>query len=204
MSLYALALASALQHADTANGGPASTSVVDAIHCRLDVPGYTQFAMAIDGEEKLAQTRRWKRIASRNAFMNEYELPQAITVAGAYSTRRIAFTANAILAILDLPEPATVARPEQVENAMSSDPMIAALVDTGTMTDAQAKAAVPFRKFMGERILKDVTEPAAEGQSYGSHLVVARTISNATTHPGKTFYGCSYRFEMLDKDGVPL
>ena len=204
MSLYALALASALQHADTANGGPASTSEVDAINCRLDVPGYTQFAMAIDGEEKLAQTRRWKRIASRNAFLNEYELPQAITVAGAYSTRRIAFTANAILAILDLPDPATVARAEQVENAMSSDPMVAALVDTGTMTDAQTKAAVPFRKFMGERILKDVTEPAAQGQSYGSHLVVARTISNATTHPGKTFYGCSYRFEMLDKDGVPL
>ena len=202
--LYALALASTLQHADTANSGPADTSEVDAINCRLDVPGYMQFAMAIDGEEKLAQKRHWKRIASRNAFMNEYELPQAITVAGAYSTRRIAFTGNAILAILDLPEPATVARPEQVENAMSVEPMIDALVDTGNMTRAQAEAAVPFRKFMGERILKDVTEPAGQEESYGSHLVVARTISNATTHPGKTFYGCSYRFEMLDKDGAPL
>jgi hypothetical protein len=202
--LYALALASTLQHADAANSGPADTSEVDAINCRLDVPGYMQFAMAIDGEEKLAQKRHWKRIASRNAFMNEYELPQAITVAGAHSTRRIAFTGNAILAILDLPEPATVARPERVENAMSVEPMIDALVGTGNMTRAQAEAAVPFRKFMGERILKDVTEPAGQGESYGSHMVVARTISNATTHPGKTFYGCSYRFEMLDKDGAPL
>ena len=202
--LYALALASTLQHADAANSGPADTSEVDAINCRLDVPGYMQFAMAIDGEEKLAQMRHWKRIASRNAFMNEYELPQAITVAGAYSTRRIAFTGNAILAILDLPEPVTVARPERVENAMSVEPKIDALVGTGNMTRAQAEAAVPFRKFMGERILKDVTEPAGQGESYGSHLVVARTISNATTHPGKTFYGCSYRFEMLDKDGAPL
>ena len=202
--IYALALASTLQHADTANSEPVDTSEVDAINCRLDVPGYMQFAMAIDGEEKLAQKRHWKRIASRNAFMNEYELPQAITVAGAYSTRRIAFTGNAILAILDLPEPATVARPERVENAMSVDPMIDALVGTGNMTRAQAEAAVPFRKFMGERILKDVTEPAGQEESYGSHLVVARTISNATTHPGKTFYGCSYRFEMLDKDGAPL
>jgi hypothetical protein len=33
---------------------------------------------------------------------------------------------------------------------------------------------------------------------------VARSISNATTHPGKTFYGCAYRMEMLDKDGKPL
>ena len=202
--LYALALASTLQHADAANIGPADTSEVDAINCRLDVPGYMQFAMAIDGEEKLAQKRHWKRIASRNTFMNEYELPQAITVAGAYSTRRIAFTGNAILAILDLPEPATVARPEQVESAMSVEPMIDAPVDTGNTTRAQAEAAVPFRKFMGERILEDATEPAGPGESYGSHMVVARTISNATTHPGKTFYGCSYRFEMLDKDGGPL
>ncbi|MEG3175601.1 hypothetical protein U1872_05110 [Sphingomonas sp. RB3P16] len=201
--LYALTLALALQRADTPNADPAKTSEVDAINCRLDVPSYMQFAMAIDGEEKLAQTRRWKRVASRNAFMNEYELPKAITVGG-YSTRRIAFTSNAILAILDLPEPATLARSEQIENAMDAAPMIDALVGTGKMTRAQAEAAVPFRKFMGERILKDVTEPAGQGESYGSHSVVARTISNATTHPGKTFYGCSYRLEMLDKDGAPL
>jgi hypothetical protein len=201
--LYALTLALALQHADSPNIGPAATSEGDAINCRLDVPSYMQFAMAIDGEEKLAQTRRWKRVASRNAFMNEYELPHAIVV-GAYSTRRIAFTSNAILAILDLPDPAMLARSEHVENAMDAAPMIDALVGTGTMTRAQAEAAVPFRKFIGERILKEVTEPAGQGESYGSHSVVARTISNATTHPGKTFYGCSYRLEMLDQDGAPL
>jgi len=72
------------------------------------------------------------------------------------------------------------------------------------MTRQQAEAAVPFRKFMGERIVQDVTEPAGQGESYGSRSVVARAISNATTHPGKTFYGCSYRLEMLDKDGTPL
>lgn len=201
--LYALALTLALQRADTPNIGLAATSEVDAINCRLDVPSYMQFAIAIDGEEKLAHTRHWKRVASRNAFLNEYQLPQAIVV-GAYSTRRIAFTSNAIVAILDLPDPATLARAENVENAMDATPMIDALVATGKMTRAQAEAAVPFRKFMGERILKDVTEPAGQGESYGSHSVVARTISNATTHPGKTFYGCSYRFEMLDKDGAPL
>jgi hypothetical protein len=202
--LYALSLATTLQYADTPNSGPADTSEVDAINCRLDVPGYMRFAMAIDGEEKLAQKRHWKRIASRNAIMHEYKLPQPITVAATYSTRRIAFTGNAILAILDLPDPTTVARSEQIDNAMSAEPMIDALVATGKMTRAQAEAAVPFRKFLGERILKDVTEPAETNESYGSHMIVARTISNATTHPGKTFYGCSYRFEMLDKDGAPL
>lgn len=202
--LYALLSVLAVQHADLPTIDPAETSEVEAINCRLDVPGYTRFAMAINGEEHLAQTRRWKRVASRNPFMTEYELPQAITVAGADSTRRIGFTSNAIVAILDLADAATLARAEQVENAMDPAPMIDALVGTGTMTRAQAETAVPFRKVMGERILNDVTEPAGQGESYGSHSVVARTISNATTHPGKTFYGCSYRFEMLDKNGTPL
>jgi hypothetical protein len=201
--LYAVTLALVLQNAGSPNIGPAATSEADAINCRLDVPSYMQFAMAINGEEKLAQTRRWKRVASRNAFMNEYDLPRAIIV-GAHSTRRIAFTSNAILAILDLPDPTTLAVSEQVENAMDAAPMIDALVGTGKMTRPQAEAVVPFRKFMGERILKDVTEPAAQGESYGSHSIVARTISNATTHPGKTFYGCSYRLEMLDQNGAPL
>ena len=53
--LYALTLATTLQHGDAADAGPAETSEVDAISCRLEVPGYMQFAMAIDGEEKLAQ-----------------------------------------------------------------------------------------------------------------------------------------------------
>lgn len=202
--LYALTLAVTLQDAGTANSGPVDTSEVEAINCRLDVPGYMQFAMAIDGEEKLARKRHWKQIASRNVFINEYKLPQSISVGDTYSTSRIAFTGNAILAILDLPDPTTVAHSEQVDNAMSAEPMIDALVATGKMTRAQAGAAVPFRKFLRERILKDVTEAAETDESYGSHMIVARTISNATTHPGKTFYGCSYHFDMLDKYGAPL
>lgn len=200
----ALFMASAVQLAGAASPDPADIEQLDAINCRLDVASYTGFAMSVGGKGGLAQKRRWRKIASTNAFMNEYELPSPITVASAYSTRRIGFTADAIVAILDLPDPATLARAEQVENAMDAAPLIDALVGTGKMTRAQAEAAVPFRKFMGERILKDVTEPAGQGESYGSHSVIARTISNATTHPGKTFYGCTYRFEVLDKDGAPL
>jgi hypothetical protein len=205
MSLfYTLMLTMSLQQLDGANVDPSSVSEVDAINCRLEVPSYMQFAMAIGGEDKLAQKRRWKKITSRNAFMNEYELPQPIMVAGTYSTRRIAFTGDAILAILDLPDPAILGRREQVDNAMSAEPLIDALVISGKMSRQEAEAATPFRKFLGERILKGVTDPAGKGESYGSHTVVARTISNATTHPGKTFYGCTYRLEMLDEDGTPL
>lgn len=202
--LFAATLASPVDPRGAASPDPTSITETDAIECRLDVPHYTGFAMALDGDEQLARKRRWKLIESRNSFMREYELPQAIVVAGGYRTRRIGFTGNAILAILDLPDPAVIGRAEHIDNTMDAEPLIAALVVTGKMSRAQAEAEIKFRKFLGERIVKEVTEPAADDESYGSHTIVARTVSNATTHPGKTFYGCSYRFEMLDKDGAPL
>ena len=176
----------------------------DAIECRLEVSHYDQFAMAIEGEGKIAKRRHWKKINSPNPFMNEYELPKPIVVAGSHSTRRIAFTADAILAVLDLADPAVIARGAHIDNAADIEPMIAEVVRSGMATRGQVEAEIKFRKFLGERVVKEATEPASAGESFGSHMVVARSISNATTHPGKTFYGCSYRMEVLDKDGAPL
>ncbi|ATY33371.1 hypothetical protein [Sphingomonas psychrotolerans] len=203
-ALFVTSVASPLQAEGSANADPLRVREVDAIECRLDVPGYNQFAMAIQGEEEIAKKRGWKKIDSRNPFMNEYELPKPIIVAGSYSTTRIAFTADAILAILDLADPGVIARDAHIENAMNPEPLIADLVASGKVTRVQAEAEIKFRKFLGERILNDVTEPASGGESFGSHMIVARSISNATTHPGKTFYGCAYRMELLDKDGKPL
>lgn len=203
LTLLALSVASPLQ-AREADFDPAQVREVDAIECRLDVPDYMQFAMAIGGEEDLAKARHWKKIDSGNSFMNEYELPAPIVVAGSYSTKRIAFTGDGILAILDLADPGVVARGAQVQNLMDPEPMIAEMVRSGKATRAQIEAEIKFRKFLGERILKDETIPAAKGESFGSRTIVARSISNVTTHPGKTFYGCAYRMEVLDENGVPL
>lgn len=200
----ALLLALTLQSTGEAATDPSDIAEVDAIDCRLDHASYMQFAMAIAGEEQLARKRRWKKVASGNAFMEEYELPQPIVVGGSYSTRHIAFTGNGILAVLDLPDPTIIARAKHVDNVVTAQPMIDAIVASGKRTRAQAETDIPFRKFLGERIIQDKTEAARDGEDFGSHVVVARTISNATTHPGKTFYGCSYRFEMLDKEGKPL
>ncbi len=183
---------------------PATISEVDAIACKLDVPSYNAFAMAIAGEDDLAGKRNWRKVESGNPFMDEYELPSPITVAGSWSTRRIGFTSNAIVAILDLEDPAGIARGEGVENAMDPDPLIDEIVRSGKATRAQVEAEIKFRKFMGERILVDETVPATEESGFGTHSVVARSISNVSTHPGKTLYGCSYRMELLDKDGKPL
>ena len=96
---------------------PNSVDIVDAIECRLAAPVYNGFALALNGEEKIADKRHWVRVDTKNPMMNEYDLPAPITVAGHYSTRRIAFTASGVLAILDLPDPSILAKEQKIENA---------------------------------------------------------------------------------------
>lgn len=189
-----LAAAMPLAAQDDAPVDPMLVSETDAIACRLDAARYNGFALSISGEEGIASARRWRRIKQPNPFLEEYELSGPITVAG-HSTRRIAFSANAVVAVLDVADPSALAKPERITNAV--DDTVAAI---GLAAPGDAAA----RKFMGERVLVDRTEPAAEEGGYGVHEIVARTISNVTSHPGKTLYGCSYRMEMLDEDGQPL
>jgi hypothetical protein len=182
---------------------PARISETDAIECRLAVPDYTGFVLSVSEADGIAQARHWKKIDSTNPFLSEYELPAPITVAGGYRTTRIAFSADAILAVLDVADPAEIARAENVPNQLDPDPMIEDLIRSSGKSRAEVEAQFKFRKFLGERIVKDETEQP-KGETFGSHMTVARSISNATTHPGKTLYGCSYRMEVLGKDGKPF
>lgn len=198
--LPASAFAAAVQDDEV---DPAKIDVRDAIACRLDAPTYNGFAMAVAGDDAIAAKLGWKPVKSGNFLMKEYDLPAPITVAGAYSTRRIAFTSSGILAILDEPDPSVVARKEKIENAMGSEGLVDALVASGKMTRAQAESQIKFRKFLGERVISDVTDPA-DGDHFRAHTRIALNVSNVTSHPGKTLYGCSYKIDMLDKDGNPL
>ncbi|MFM2370583.1 MAG: hypothetical protein RIS85_305 [Pseudomonadota bacterium] len=183
---------------------PASVSVVDAINCHLDAPTYNGFALSVAGDDGIARQRGWLKVETGNPFLLEYDLPEPITITGAYATRRIAFSSSGVMAVLDLADPAVIARDEGIANAADPTALIDALVAEGKATRAQIEADMPFAKFLGERVLVDLTEPASEDDNFGTHTVIARSISNVTTHPGKTLYGCSYRIEMLDKDGKPL
>jgi hypothetical protein len=199
LATLALLLSPSLAAAQEAEIDPDAVSELDAIDCKLDVPHYLAFAMAIDSDG-IAEKRRWKKIESGNPFLQEYELPAPIVVAGSHSTRRIAFSSSGILAIIDLPDPAAIAREERIDNAVDLDPLIAEVESAGEDVDKTIK----FRKFLGERVLVDRTEPPAEGESFGSRTIIARSISNATSHPGKTLFGCTYRLELLDENGDPL
>lgn len=182
---------------------PTKIDVREAIACRLDAPTYNGFAMAVAGDDKLAAKLGWKPVKSGNFLMKEYDLPAPIVVAEAYRTRRIAFTSSGILAILDEPDPQVVARKEKIENAMGADGLVDTLVASGKVTRAQAEAEIKFRKFLGERVISDVTDPA-DGDHFRARTRIALNVSNVTSHPGKTLYGCSYKIDLLDKNGNPL
>lgn len=201
--LAALLPASALAAVQDDEVDPAKIDVRDAIACRLDAPAYNGFAMAVAGDDALAAKLGWKPVKSGNFLMKEYELPAPIVVAGEYSTRRIAFTSTGVLAILDQPDPAVVARKEKIENGMPTEGLIDTLVASGKVTRAQAEAEIKFHKFLGERVISDVTDPAS-GNHFRARTRIALNVSNVATHPGKTLYGCSYKIELLDKDGNPL
>lgn len=201
--IAATSLATPLQATEEPSN-PDGVDIVDAIECRLDVPSYNRFAFAISGEEKIAEKRHWTRVDTNNPFMNEYDLPAPITVAGHYSTRHIAFTSIGVLAILDLADPGEIAREAGIENAMDPDPVVDALAASGKATREEVEASVQFRKFLGEKIISDHSELPAEGEGFGARRVISLNVSNVTTHPGKTLYGCSYRMDLIDKDGQPL
>lgn len=179
-------------------------SEADAINCHLDAPTYQGFALSISGEDGLAIKRQWRKVETENPFLDEYELPTPILVTATYQTRRIAFSSSGVMAILDLADPNILARDEAIANAMDPEPLIAELIASGRASRAEIEAEMPFRKFLGERVLVDVTELPTGDESFGTHTIVARTLSNATSHPGKTLYGCSYRIELIGKDGKPL
>ena len=183
---------------------PASVSVTDAINCHIDAPTYNGFALNVSGDDGVAAQLGWTKVESENPFLLEYELPEPIAVTGDWTTRRIAFSSSAVLAILDEPDPEVIAKTEGIVNEMDPQPLIDELVASGRATRKEVESEIRFRKFLGQRVLADVTEPAETPDGFGTHTVIARSVSNATSHPGKTLYGCSYRIELLDAQGKPL
>jgi hypothetical protein len=201
---------------------PSSVSVTDAINCHIDAPTYNSFALAMDGEDNLAARLGWRKIDNNNLFLAEYELPEPELITGHWSTRRVAFSSSGVLAILDISDPNEIALAEKIDNEVeqvTEDEELADALATASPEALEAARQVSgeassspdesepyadFRKFMGQRVLLDVTEPANENDSFGTRTVIARSISNVASHPGKTLYGCSYRIELLDRDGNPL
>ncbi len=178
---------------------PMTVDVLDTINCRIDAPTYNAFALTIDGTDRLWKKRGWQKVKSKNFMMAEYRLPAPIEILTGYKTDHIAFTSSGILAILDLDNPKEIADPQQIQNQADPEQLIAEMVEQGVATRAEIEKDITFKKFLGERIIVDTNEIDSTLNMIFRTTIV-RNISNVSSHPGKTLYGCSYRITM---DEIP-
>lgn len=171
---------------------PLTVSLEDAINCRLDARTYNGFALNVGGDDGVAKARKWRRIKTDNPFLNEYQLPAPVSVAG-MRTARIAFSSSGVLAVLDLVDPKPLAKAEQIEN--QADPAI--LFKGMGLTSEQIKAMSGGNKFLGER---EIVSKEEKDEKIGLIFTtkVKRSISTVSSHPGKTLYGCSYRIDFRE------
>ena len=178
---------------------PITVDVADAINCHIDARTYNRFALSLGSDEdKGAARRKWRKIKGTNPFMNEYRLPKPIPITGEYATDHIALTSSGIMAVLDLVDPAGLAKSEAIANAADATSLLDGFVEDGVLTPNEAKAMPRTNKFLGKRVLVDETE-RDDRLDLSFHTEIKRVISTVTSHPGKTLYGCSYKIEIQDE-----
>lgn len=222
MSMMPLLLAAVLVVAASEGGigeesfDPATVDVSDAINCYLDAPTYNSFALSIGTNDEISRQRGWKKIDSDNPFLLEFRLPSEIFVTDNWTTDHIAFTSTGIMAVLDLEDPNAIAGQVGVENQIGTDPLIAALVremqaatgeqsaDGTSPQESHNKPAPVLRKFLGQTVLVDEIGPPFGEDNWRQRTVISRNLSNVSSHPGKTLFGCSYKMELLDSRGERL
>ncbi|TGQ74670.1 MAG: hypothetical protein E5V49_13475 [Mesorhizobium sp.] len=148
---------------------PASLDLAALIECRADVPAYNEFALWLSGAPGAVETLGWKKVASGNPFLSQYELPAEIRVFGR-ETRSIVFTASGPMAVLDGIGAPDLARELDVISVMSTP-----------------------EKFLGEKVVGKNTENT-DGLTYATNITL--NVSTVGSHPGKTLAGCSYALDV--------
>ncbi len=159
------------------NWSPLDLAVEDILACKVDPPGFNSFAAMIDDKAEGAPARGWKKIRSDNPLLYLYRLPQPVGVAG-YQTQTVGLAAGALLAILDSADTSGIAR-------------------AAGMTEEDAEIIGPA-KYMGQKLVdrQEIADP-----QFG-RIIHTRSlsVSNVTSLPGKTLYGCAYKVSIPSID----
>jgi hypothetical protein len=159
--------------ADVAVFDPETVDVADVIGCKICADDYIGFIMTItlDNEPGSYQARGWQKRSSANPWMTQYHLPAPITLFG-YTTSEVAFTASAMLAIIDLADPLSLATTYNIDNILPGS-----------------------GRFMGERQISHSSTVDSKA-GFAIDQSIAITLPTVETHPGKTLIGCSYQLDL--------
>lgn len=171
--LTALPLPALAQDTDPA-WDPAQVDLSALISCQGQPEQFMALAIAIQDPLK-AVSLGWRPLPQTNMFMTEYALNAPVTVFG-HSSQHIAFAGSSVMAILDMPDPRPLARQLGLEAA----------VDT------------PEKAMFGKEVLSEETADKASGKVLIRSAVLS--VSNVTSHPGKTLAGCTYSIDPAEED----
>lgn len=171
--LTALPLPALAQDTDPA-WDPAQVDLSALISCQGQPEQFMALAIAIQDPLK-AVALGWRPLPQTNMFMAEYALNAPVTVFG-HSSQHIAFAGSSVMAILDMPDPRPLAKQLGLEAA----------VDT------------PEKAMFGKEVLSEETADKASGKVLIRSAVLS--VSNVTSHPGKTLAGCTYSIDPAEED----
>lgn len=137
------------------------------IECRQDIGTYAHTIVPLLNDPAAAKALGWQALPRANPFMTEFRLPAPIGVFDA-SSDHITIAGGTIMALLDSPDPRTLAKQLQLETG----------VDTP-------------EKFMAGREIasRDIVTPATGEKMIESVIL---SVSDVRSHPGKTLAGCTY------------
>jgi|GEM_PF-69420 len=156
---------------------PAKVNLARLISCQDQPEAFLSLAIAVQ-EPLNAVSLGWRPLPQTNMFMTEYALNQPVTVFG-HRSDHIAFAGSAVMAILDLPDPRPLAKELTLETA----------VDT------------PEKAMFGKELLSEEFIDPKTGKAMVRSAVLS--VSNVTSHPGKTLVGCTYSIDPLEEEEVP-
>lgn len=168
-------------------GPPGIACAADTALPRVDLPALIQCQAGVEDFHALAPILEdplkavalgWRPLPQANLFMTEYVLTTPIEVFG-HPSDRIAFSGSGIVAVLDLPDPRPLARQLELETG----------VDT------------PSKVMFGREVRSDDVVDAATGTTLIESVILS--VSNVTSHPGKTLAGCSYSLDRPGDENAP-
>ncbi|PPU00644.1 hypothetical protein [Xanthomonas arboricola] len=162
-----LLLACANAWAQTA---PARPDLPALIECRQRIGDFNALAPVLADPLK-AVALGWTPLDQANLFMTEYTLNTPISVFG-HSTTHIAFSGASVMALLDLPDPRPLARQLNLELGVDNADKV---------------------MYGRELVSEDTTNPKT-GEAMIESIVLS--VSNVTSHPGKTVVGCGYSLDL--------
>ncbi len=168
---------------------PSPLPIAQILECKIDAQDWSEtYSNLKDGRNTKAL--KWEKQPSTNPDLTEYLLPEPISFMGE-ATRSIALSENGFYLILNISDPAPFSRKLGIDPEKSPLAGYNILVEN---PDGKGQQTSEYGgSFLGEHevYFRNVVPNSVPYFSRAVHKVF-----NRNSHPGKTFAGCDYYYDI--------